>query len=173
MNLWSLWCIYKHKSYWKHKRSLWAKDETLISSLSVKFCQNGWIWQCAREFRVWKGKERKCIQKGMINNSHKLVKRLSLFFFWFMQTCLYNIDPLTPHFYIGKLGFTGVYIIFLISTQKHRLWYSLEPPRRGGSNEYSQSMFWAKICKISEFFCLKIFSFWRWIFLYIWIGMFS
>ena len=28
---------------------------------------------------------------------------------------------LTP-FYIVKLGFTGVYIIFLISAQKHRLW---------------------------------------------------
>ena len=31
--------------------------------------------------------------------------------------------------------------IFHISAQKHRLWYSLEPPRRGGSNEYPQSMF--------------------------------
>ena len=38
------------------------------------------------------------------------------------KTCLYNIDPLKPHFYIVKLGFTWVYIIFLISTQKHRLW---------------------------------------------------
>ena len=28
----------------------------------------------------------------------------------------YN-DPLKPHFYIVKLGFTGVYIIFLISAQ--------------------------------------------------------
>ena len=27
-----------------------------------------------------------------------------------MSVCLY---PLTPHFYIVKLGFTGVYIIFL------------------------------------------------------------
>ena len=35
---------------------------------------------------------------------------------------LYNIDPLKPDFYIVKLGFTGVYIIFLISAQKHRLW---------------------------------------------------
>ena len=26
--------------------------------------------------------------------------------------------------------------------------YSLEPPRRGGSNEYPQSMFWAEIWKI-------------------------
>ena len=27
---------------------------------------------------------------------------------------LYNFDPLKPHFYKVKLGFTGVYIIFLI-----------------------------------------------------------
>ena len=32
-------------------------------------------------------------------------------------------------------------IFFHISAQKHRLWDSLEPPRRGGSNEYPQSMF--------------------------------
>ena len=64
-----------------------------------------------------------------------------------MKPYLYNFDPLKPHFYIVKLGFTGVYIIFLISAQKHRLWYSLEPPRRGGSNEYPQSMFWAEIWK--------------------------
>ena len=38
------------------------------------------------------------------------------------KTGLYNFDPLKPHFYIVKLGFTGVYIIFLISAQKHRLW---------------------------------------------------
>ena len=30
-----------------------------------------------------------------------------------MQTCPCNDDPLTPHFYIFKLGFTGVHIIFL------------------------------------------------------------
>ena len=29
--------------------------------------------------------------------------------------------------------------------------YSLEPPRRGGVNDYPQSMFWAEIWKISEF----------------------
>ena len=75
------------------------------------------------------------------------------------KTSLYNIDPLKPHFYIVKLGFTGVYIIFLISAQKHRLWYSLEPPRRGGSNEYPQSMFWAEIRKISEFFLPENFQF--------------
>ena len=39
-----------------------------------------------------------------------------------MKTCLYNFDPLKPHFYTVKLGFTGVYITFVISAQKHRLW---------------------------------------------------
>ena len=45
-------------------------------------------------------------------------------------TYLYNFDPLKPHFYIVKLGFTGVYIIFLISAQNIDCGYSLEPPRR-------------------------------------------
>ena len=57
------------------------------------------------------------------------------------KTCLYNFDPLKPQFYIVKLGFTGVYIIFLISAQNIDCGYLLEPPRRGGSNEYPQSMF--------------------------------
>ena len=30
------------------------------------------------------------------------------------KTCLYNFDPLKPHFDVVKLWFTGVYIIFLI-----------------------------------------------------------
>ena len=35
---------------------------------------------------------------------------------------LYKFDPLKPHFCMAKQGFTGVYVIFLISAQKHRLW---------------------------------------------------
>ena len=40
------------------------------------------------------------------------------------KTNLYNFDPFIPHFYTVKLGFTGVYIIFLTrsSAQKRRLW---------------------------------------------------
>ena len=67
---------------------------------------------------------------------------------------VYNFGPLKPHFYIVKLRFTGVYIIFLISAQNIDCGYSLEPPRRGGSNEYPQSI-WAEIWKISEFFIRK------------------
>ena len=65
------------------------------------------------------------------------------------KTCLCNFDPLKPNFYIIKLGFTGVCIIFF--------GYSLEPPRRGGSNEYPQSMFLSRNMKNMRFFYLKIF----------------
>ena len=44
--------------------------------------------------------------------------------FTITKTCLYNVDPLKPHFYIVKLGFIGVYIIF------------------------PQSMFWAEVWNI-------------------------
>ena len=34
--------------------------------------------------------------------------------------------------------------IFLIFAQNTDCGYTLEPPQRGGSNEYPQSMFWSK-----------------------------
>ena len=37
--------------------------------------------------------------------------------------------------------------IFLIFAQNKDCGYTLEPPRRGGSNEYPQSMFWSKTKK--------------------------
>ena len=37
-------------------------------------------------------------------------------YFCITKTSLYSFDPVKPHFY------TGVYINFLISAQKHRLW---------------------------------------------------
>ena len=89
------------------------------------------------------------------------------------ETYLYNFDPLKPHFYTVKLGFTGVYITFLISAQNIGCEYSLEPPRRGGSNEYPQPMFRAEIWKISDFFIWKLAVFWWWNVLYIWIGVYS
>ena len=47
------------------------------------------------------------------------------------KTRLYSFDPLKP-FYTVKLGFTGVYINFLISAQKHKLWVLVRTasPRR-------------------------------------------
>ena len=57
------------------------------------------------------------------------------------QTCPCNEYPLNPHFYIAKLGYAGVYLFFLFLLQNIDCGYSLEPPRRGGSNVYPQSMF--------------------------------
>ena len=75
------------------------------------------------------------------------------------KTCLYNFDPLKPHFYIVKLGFTGVYIIFLFSAQNIDCGYSLEPPQRGGSNEYPQSMFLSRNMKNIRIFLSENFHF--------------
>ena len=41
-----------------------------------------------------------------------------LLFCYITKTCLYNVYPFKLHFYIVKLGFTGVYVILLISAQK-------------------------------------------------------
>ena len=60
-------------------------------------------------------------KKENYKNSSSNVYCISLFSLYITKTCLYNIDPHQPHFYIVKLGLRGVYIIFLISAQKHRL----------------------------------------------------
>ena len=80
------------------------------------------------------------------------------------KTCLYNVYPLKPHFYIVKVGFTGVYIIFLVSAQEHWLWVLVLVPT---IYVLSRNM------KNIRVFYLKISSFKRWNFLYICIGVFS
>ena len=69
--------------------------------------------------------------KGRQNNYDRVDSPESVSF-PITKTHLYNFDPVKPHFYIVKLGFTGVYIIFLISAQKHRLWVLVRTasPRR-------------------------------------------
>ena len=68
------------------------------------------------------------------------------------KTCLYNFDPIKPHFYIVKLGFTGVYIIFLISAEKHRLWVLV---RTAVLTSTHNLCFEQKYEKISECFIWK------------------
>ena len=58
------------------------------------------------------------------------------------KTCPCNVYPLESHFYIVKLGYARVYIFFFFFfAQNIDCGYTLEPPRRGGSNVYPQSMF--------------------------------
>ena len=59
----------------------------------------------------WGASVTKYTKRRMRTNNYKTITK----------TYLYNFDPLNSHFYIIKLGFIGVYIIFLISAQKHRL----------------------------------------------------
>ena len=59
-----------------------------------------------------------------------------------------DFDTFKPHFYI-VLGYT---LFFLFLLKNIDCGYLLEPPRKGGSNEHPQSMFWAKIRKVSECF---------------------
>ena len=75
------------------------------------------------------------------NVQAELVENLHPSYLPITKTGLYNSHPLKPHFYIVKLGFTGVYIIFLILLKNIDCGYSLEPPCQGGSNEYQQSFF--------------------------------
>ena len=73
------------------------------------------------------------------------------------KTCLYNFDPIKPHFYTG--GLQGYTLFFLFLLKNIGCGYSLEPPRRGGSNEYLNLCFEQKYENIRSFY-LKIFSFW-------------
>ena len=56
------------------------------------------------------------------------------------KTCPCNMYPLKPHFYIAKLGYGGVYLFFLFLLQNIDCGYSLEPPRRGCSNESTHNL---------------------------------
>ena len=52
------------------------------------------------------------------------------------KKCLYKFDPIKPHFYIVKLGFIGVYIFFLISAQKLRLWVLIRQVRTASARRF-------------------------------------
>ena len=69
-----------------------------------------------------------------------------------------NEDPLTPHLYIVKLAFTGVYF-FLYLLQNIECVYTLEPPQRGGSNAYPKINVLSKIKKHITIFRLKTSTF--------------
>ena len=52
-----------------------------------------------------------------------------------------------------------IFDIFLIFAQNIDCGYTLEPPRRGGSNEYPQSMFWTKNKKNKYIPCIPQFCY--------------
>ena len=82
---------------------------------------------------------------------------MTIFFKYIFSRWLLIIYSLRKRAYSNILKFSPQKIwkfsdknsdIFHISAQNIDCGYSLEPPRRGGSNEYPQSMFWGEIRKI-------------------------
>ena len=68
------------------------------------------------------------------------------------KTYLYNFYPLKSNFFVVNLGvYRGKHFFFLFLLKTIDCGHSLEPPRRGGSNEYLQSMILSRNIKISEF----------------------
>ena len=74
-------------------------------------------------------------------------------------TCLYNFNPHKPSFYVVKLRFTGVYIILLIYSRKHRLLVLFRTALPRSSTDYPQSMFWGEIWKKYKSFMSEFFQF--------------
>ena len=62
------------------------------------------------------------------------------------------MTPLEPHFYTVKLGFTRVYIIFLIFAQRHRLWVLVRTASPSTHNLYFEQKYENIIFFLSENF---------------------
>ena len=78
-----------------------------------------------------------------IKNKRNCIPPYTLVLLYITKTCPCNIQ----RFFFSRknLKFHQKNVdIFLIFAQNIDCGYTLEPPRRGGSNEYPQSMFWSK-----------------------------
>ena len=76
----------------------------------------------------------------------------------FTKTFPYNFDPLKPHFYIVNWGLQGYTLLFSFLFKNIECGYSLELPRRGGSNETHYLCFEQKYEKY-QFFLSEMFQF--------------
>ena len=94
----------------------------------------------------WKTELIAIVPSKIIADASLNVFFLFCFFPYITKTCLFKH---TENVITKKWIFSDkkILIFFLISAQNIDCGYSLEPPRRGGSNEYLQSMFWAEIRK--------------------------
>ena len=82
----------------------------------------------------------------------RLNKTESPIFVLITKTCLFRY---TENFTNKKWKFSDkkIWYIFQISAQNIDYGYSLEPPRRGGSNEYPQSMYLSRNKKNNAYPC--------------------
>ena len=86
----------------------------------------------------------------MINFGYSIYPKYpNLFSSW--KHAYIKLTPETPVLYSKTGVYRGKHYFFLFLLKTIDCGYSLEPPHRGGSNEYPQSMIWAEIWKISVF----------------------
>ena len=106
------------------------------------------VWHC--DYLVKKEKLVALLFFGLLKGVMSIIVCLN---FHIMKTCLYNFDPLKTSLLYSKTGvYRGIHYFFLFLLKIIDCAYSLEPPCRGGSNEYPQSIFRVELWKISEMF---------------------
>ena len=107
-----------------------------------------------------------CLDNGFYRGESSRLRLVQLIWVCSLSTSHYENTPIQIYTNFSPLKTENFQIknsdIFHISAQNIDCGYSLEPPRRGGSNEYPQSMFWAKKktnnvypCK-PQFYCIKV-----------------
>ena len=112
----------------KRKMFFWIISHNGI----VKICSN--IWNYARKWRT-------VSQMIAVLERQDIALRKQAY-----SNILKILSPKNENFQI-------IIRIVLYFCLKHRLWYSLEPPRRGGSNEYPQSMFLSRNKNMNVYPC--------------------
>ena len=107
------------------------------------------IYQSGQGFEYcWMCRRRKKVQSKLHGSEHYENTPIQIYRRFHLQKLQKNSDK-NPD-------------IFHISAQNIDCLYSLEPPRRGGSNEYPQSMFSSKTKKNNvypckpQFYCIKL-----------------
>ena len=146
-------CKWSHFGSWPTHNALRKLHRLIWVYMHMQTCREAQIFfiliSLWRRLGIWLRSSKRVLAVSLNKFSSETIHSFIHSIHAFTKTYLYNFDPQKTHFYIVKLWFTGVYIIFLISVQRTDCGYSLEPPQRGGSNEYPQSMFGAEIWKLS------------------------
>ena len=105
-----------------HPKQLFTKKKTTYSKYSDRRSKQTLQAQIRCQ-RLWR-----LIRVSTVCHYARCAKDISI-----TNTCLYNFDPLKPHFYIVKLRFTGVYITFFYFCSKQGLWV---PVRTASSKRF-------------------------------------
>ena len=114
-----------HRLIWVFVRRTYPKGR--FSHVAAQVTILVWL-KTHTSYEIWATLDRHITSKQYVRDLHcSLLSRIPFDCIaehcWpITKTCLYKFDPFKPHFYIVKVGFTVVHIIFLMSAQKHRLW---------------------------------------------------